>query len=73
TAPPSLNTQPQRQVILGERNSRYADIEKLLDEPAYKTLKSKFINEPSSGKKVIIKDAKNNESDKITSTSLFDE
>ncbi len=73
TTPPSLNTQPQRQVILGERNSRYADIEKLLDEPAYKTLKSKFINEPSSGKRVIIKDAKNDECDKITSTSLFDE
>ncbi len=74
TAPPSLTAQPQRQVILGERNSRYADIDKLLSEPAYKTLKSKFINEPSSGKRVILKNqgTKAEGEERVSTSSLFD-
>ncbi len=42
---------PNRQVILTERNSRYADIEQLLEKPAYKSLNARFIADPQTNTK----------------------
>ncbi len=57
TTAPSLSKTPhQRQVILSERHSKYADIDRLLEQPAYKSRKAQFITDYPSGRREVIKE-----------------
>ncbi|MFI3283319.1 MAG: cell division protein FtsZ, partial [Rikenellaceae bacterium] len=54
--PPSMANQPHRQVILGERMSKYANIDELLERPAYKSRNAQFIVDASLVKRETIKE-----------------
>ncbi len=45
----------QRQVILSESSSKYANIETLLAEPAYRVKGAKFLTETPSGRREVVK------------------
>lgn len=51
-------SRPVEQVILGEKSTRYSNIEQLLSKPAYQSRKSQFIVEMPSGRKEVLRDDK---------------
>ncbi len=53
--PPSMGSNAHRQVILGERKSKYADMEKLLEQPAYRLRNAQFITEPVQSRCEVMK------------------
>ncbi len=69
--PPSMSKNPQqRQVILSERHSKYADIDRLLEQPAYKSRKAQFITDSPSGRREVIKE-KSEEQEREDENLLF--
>ncbi len=54
--PPSKSEYPHRQVILGGGMSKYNDIGKLLEQPAYKSRKSQFIVDVPAVRRETLKD-----------------
>ncbi len=56
--PPSMGTNSQKQVILGHRTSKYGDIDKLLEQPAYKQRNAQFITEPTANRYTVAKESR---------------
>ncbi|MFI3292140.1 MAG: cell division protein FtsZ [Rikenellaceae bacterium] len=67
---PSTSHQPH-QVILGGRSSKYANIEALLDRPAYKLRNSQFITEAPSLRRETIKSNESLPSEKYGDDNLL--
>ncbi len=67
---PVAKPQPQpKQVVLGSRKSRYANIDQLSKQPAYKTRKMELIVTSSSNKRELLKDS--NTEKKVVDDSLL--
>ena len=60
------------QVILGERSTRYSNIDLLLAKPAYQSRKAKFIVDMPSGRKEVLRDEPAAPDAQHTEGSLFD-
>ncbi len=69
---PTPNPAPvqPKQVVLGSRKSRYANIDQIAKQPAYKTRKVELIVETQNNKKEVLKDS-NSEARVIDDSLLF--
>ncbi len=73
-APRPIINQPPKQVVLEARESRYANIDKILSEPAYKTRQTKMITKDvQGGKREIFRENEGVEGEKAEDVSLFGE
>ncbi len=71
TPRPVIN-QPPKQVVLEARESRYANIDKILSEPAYKTRQTKMITKDvQGGKREFFKENEGAEPEVAEDASLF--
>ncbi len=68
---PARQPRTPEQVILGERSTRYSNIELLLAKPAYQSRKAKFIVDMPAGRKEVLRDEAAQDTPK-TEGSLFD-
>ena len=62
------------QVILGEKSTRYSNIDQILAKPAYQSRKAQFIVEMPAGRKEVLKEEKGaaERAEENRSESLFD-
>ena len=67
-------TRPLEQVILGEKSTRYSNIDQILAKPAYQSRKAQFIVEMPAGRKEVLKEEKGaaERAEENRSESLFD-
>lgn len=68
-------TRPLEQVILGEKSTRYSNIDQILAKPAYQSRKAQFIVEMPAGRKEVLKEEKKGAAERAEenrSDSLFD-
>ena len=64
---------PVEQVILGQKSTRYSNIQELLSKPAYQSRNAKFVVEMPTGRKEVLKEEKESAPKKGEQTeSLFD-
>ncbi len=71
-AQPTQHAQP-KQVVLGSRKSRYANIDQLAKQPAYKTRKVQLIVETKNTRKEVLKDSSAESAKNIEDNLLFSE
>ena len=73
-ARPLAQTRPLEQVILGEKSTRYSNIDQILAKPAYQSRKAQFIVEMPAGRKEVLKEEKGaaERAEENRSESLFD-
>ena len=69
---PVRQPRANEQVILGERSTRYSNIDLLLAKPAYQSRKAKFIVDMPSGRKEVLRDEPAAPDAQHTEGSLFD-
>lgn len=69
---PARQPRTPEQVILGERSTRYSNIELLLAKPAYQSRKAKFIVDMPAGRKEVLRDEAAASESQQAEGSLFD-
>ena len=69
-----ISARPLEQVILGEKSTRYSNIDQILAKPAYQSRKAQFIVEMPAGRKEVLKEEKGaaERAEENRSESLFD-
>lgn len=73
TTKPAQPVRPVEQVILGDKSTRYNNIDQILGKPAYQSRKAQFIVEMPTGRKAVIKEVTESPSrSEEQSESLFD-